>query len=457
MKHAEPALLGLARTAWRCSVVLAALFAASNPAIAEDGATTPGAPPAIARDIGDQARGDLRAFYRSRANRPLWLTAAGTISPAALALLDLVRTAEIDGLDPAELEVGALERAMRKVKGGPGERSLARAELALSKTFAAYVEAIRQTRDGGLTYASPLLAPVAPTTQAALAAAAKARSLDEYVSEMGWMHPLYAPLRKAAADETEPARRALLKTNLARLRAIPAHPARRYVLVNAATARLYMYEDDRVVDSMKVVVGKVDNQTPMLAGFIRRAILNPYWNIPPDLTRNTVAPRVLERGPGYIKAARYQVMSTWDDKAEVVDPATIDWQAVADGSRELRVRQLPGGDNFMGRVKFEFPNALGIYLHDTPEKKLMSETSRQFSSGCVRLEDAQRFGKWLMGKPLPRQVKQVEQRVDLPELVPVYITYLTAEPQGDGIAFHSDPYNRDRPVLAGGDDVRRSR
>jgi murein L,D-transpeptidase YcbB/YkuD len=65
----------------------------------------------------------------------------------------------------------------------------------------------------------------------------------------------------------------------------------------------------------------------------------------------------------------------------------------------VRVRQLPGGSNFMGRVKFEFPNDFGIYLHDTPEKELMAKDSRQYSSGCVRLEDAQRLGRWLMRKP----------------------------------------------------------
>jgi L,D-transpeptidase YcbB len=455
MDATGPALLRPSRKARRGSVAFAVLLAATPiPAFAE-AAVPPAA--AVEQEIDGRAGGDLRDFYRGRANSPLWLSAAGKFDPAALALLELLQTADLDGLDPRKLNLGRLKRIVERAQDEPDARNLAKAELALSKTFAAYVQAVRQARDGSITYVSPVLAPVPPTAEAALSAAAKAGSLSDYVDRMGWMHPLYAPLRKTAAGPLDTVQRVLLEANLARLRDIPGHPAQRYVLVNAATARLYMYEDDRVVDSMKVVVGKVDNPTPMLAGFIRHAILNPYWNVPPDLARSNIAPKVLKRGLSYLSADGYQVMSAWDDSAEVVDPSTIDWPAVADGSLEIRLRQLPGGSNFMGRVKFELPNAMGIYLHDTPEKELMIEDSRQFSAGCVRLEDAQRLGRWLMKKPLPRQVRQPEQRVDLPELVPVYITYLTAEAEGGRVVFHHDPYGRDRPVVAGGPDMRRSR
>ena len=122
-----------------------------------------------------------------------------------------------------------------------------------------------------------------------------------------------------------------------------------------------------------------------------------------------------------------------------------------EGRVQVRVRQLPGGSNFMGKVKFEFPNAQGIYLHDTPDKHLMREDARQFSSGCVRLEDAARLHQWLTGKPLPAKVRQIEQVEPLPEMVPVYITHLTVMPEGGAIAFHDDPYGRDGLPFAAGD------
>ena len=97
----------------------------------------------------------------------------------------------------------------------------------------------------------------------------------------------------------------------------------------------------------------------------------------------------------------------------------------------------------MGVVKFVFPNAQGIYLHDTPDKDLLAKDARQLSSGCVRLEDAPRLGRWLMNKPLPRRVRAPEQRIELPEVVPVYITYLTAMPEDARIVFRIDVYSRD--------------
>jgi len=99
-------------------------------------------------------------------------------------------------------------------------------------------------------------------------------------------------------------------------------------------------------------------------------------------------------------------------------------------------------------VKYEFPNADGIYLHDTPDKSLMLKADRHLSNGCVRLEDAQRLGKWLMGAPLETPSGKPEQKVDLPKPVPIYITYLTARAEGDGLAAGPDPYGLDGVQLA---------
>jgi murein L,D-transpeptidase YcbB/YkuD len=97
----------------------------------------------------------------------------------------------------------------------------------------------------------------------------------------------------------------------------------------------------------------------------------------------------------------------------------------------------------MGKVKFEFPNGKGIYLHDTPAKQLMEKDARQLSHGCIRMENAAAMHEWLMGEPIPTDVTQPELKVPLPKPVPIYVTYLTARPDGTGIAFHDDPYGLD--------------
>ena len=394
-------------------------------------------------EIGRTAEDDLRPFYAARANRPLWISADGRISHAAEMLLRQLETARLDGLKPKNFKLGKLVRVLERAQDGSPD-DLADAEQALSRSLAAYVKAMRALPRSAMLYETQALAPVVPTTTSALEAAAAAQSLDEYVAAMGWMHPFYAPLREALAEPGyAPEQRQQLVSNLARVRAIPANPGRRYVLVDSATATLWMYEDGRPVDSMRVVVGKPDHQTPIMAGFIRYAIVNPYWNVPDDLVRQRIAYNVLAKGLGYLHDGGYQVLSDWSEKATVVDPSKVNWHSVEAGVMTPRVRQLPGPTNFMGNVKFMFPNEQGIYLHDTPDKELLLKDGRQFSSGCVRLEDAARFGRWLLNKPLPRKKKEPEQRVELPEAVPVYLTYLTALPSNGRIAFQPDVYAQD--------------
>ena len=91
------------------------------------------------------------------------------------------------------------------------------------------------------------------------------------------------------------------------------------------------------------------------------------------------------------------------------------------------IRQKPGPKNFMGRMKFMFPNEFGVYLHDNPRRELFKKSARYFSGGCVRLEDAARLGRWLFGRDLDWEGAGTEQPVPLAQPVPVYITYLTAD------------------------------
>ena len=241
----------------------------------------------------------------------------------------------------------------------------------------------------------------------------------------------------------------LIETNVERARALRVPASGRYLLVDAAAAQLWMYEDGRPVDSMRVIVGKPTEQTPMLAAYVRYAIVNPYWNVPPDLVRRRVAANVLDRGTAYLRENRYEILSGWTHDAERIDPETIDWNAVAAGQQELRIRQLPGPGNMMGDVKFMMSDQLGIYLHDTPDRSLFDAADRRLSSGCVRLEDANRLAQWLIGGAPAADPSRPEQRVDLPEPVPVFITYLTAAPTERGIVFREDVYGRDSVALAG--------
>ena len=411
-----------------------------------------------------KAEGDsqVRGFYAARAFRPLWVRGA-TIGPEAERALDLLVTADRDGLNPDAYRPREVAKALDRAVESRSPKALAKAEMLLSRSFAAYLRDVRAPRQTGMVYVDKALAPTPLTIRGALEAASRAPALQAWLDDLGWMHPIYARLREGLAEQ-EAARSSgrdgvspdwtgeetrLIRINMERARTLPADPGARYVLVDAAAARLWMYEDGRAVDSMKVIVGKPTEQTPMMAGLIRFAMTNPYWNIPPDLVRLRVAPGALKGGAKFLKAKRYEVTADWTDQAKVVAASKADWAAVSAGSKELPVRQLPGKDNAMGRMKFMLPNDLGIYLHDTPDKKLFADAERRFSSGCVRLEDAPRLAKWLFGKPLAVKPGGPEKRVDLPEPVPVYITYFTAAPEGQAIAFRDDAYGRDAAARGG--------
>lgn len=241
----------------------------------------------------------------------------------------------------------------------------------------------------------------------------------------------------------------LLLINLERASRLPAATqGGRYIVVDAGGAEIFLFEDGVIKDRMRAIVGKKDSATPMMAAMIRYASVNPYWNIPVDLAQTLIAPRVLASGLSHLREGRYEVLADWSDDADVVDPARIDWKAVADGSEEIRMRQLPGRGNSMGDIKFMMPNEFGIYLHDTPDKALFRADDRWISNGCVRVEDAHRLARWLFGSMPKGRDPNAEEDVELAEPVPVFITYLTAGATSSGVSFREDRYGRDAVLLA---------
>ena len=203
----------------------------------------------------------------------------------------------------------------------------------------------------------------------------------------------------------------------------------RYVLVDAASARLFMIEDGRVRDSMRVIVGKPSAATPELRSSLTYATLNPYWHVPTDLARTLTAPNVLKHGTSYLDERGYEVLSSFGRGGRVIDPESVDWQAVADGRATAYVRQKPGPANSMGEMKFSLAAGGQIYLHDTPRKELFEEEDRSLSAGCIRLEDADRFARWLLGDTPELASDDPEQHVALPDAVPITITYLDPSAQ----------------------------
>lgn len=390
------------------------------------------------------ADGAVGRFYAERGYRMLWAN-GGRIGRSADTLINYLTAADLDGLKPSTYKVSELRRLVEAARTGE-TRAIARAEIALSEAFARYVRDQRRPGKAEMIFADPALKPKKIRPEQILRAAAFPKSFDAYITNMGWMSDHYVRLRRLVArgdlTRMDEAKMKRLRLNLDRARLLPG-PQARHIVVDASSGRLWFYEAGAQVGTMRVVVGAQETQTPMLAGTLQWAILNPYWNVPTYLARNSIAAKVLAGRS--LASQRMEVLSDWSANAQKLPASAVDWRAIANGEEDVRLRELPGPGNSMGRVKFLFPNREGIYLHDTPDRDLLRRADRHLSNGCIRLEDARTLGRWLLGRPLADAAKGKvpEQAVPLPVQVPVYLTYLTADSVPSGAIFRKDVYGRD--------------
>ena len=423
-------------------VAVAALSALSLPAYA---ATTPEF--ALQGSYDPAIEQAVNAFYASRANAPLWLR-VGADASAARQLIDTLQRAPLDGMPGGPALAAQAQALLARAQSGEPSAQAA-ADRLLTSAWVQYVEEL-QTPPSGMTYADQWVTPRRDSAAAILAKTAAAPSIAAYVRSVSAVNPLYAQLRDAAwaamqsnGGQVDPR----VLASLDRARDIP--PQGRYVMIDTAGARLYMIEDGRIADSMKVVVGKADpsTQTPMIASTIYYATLNPYWHVSAEMVRSLIARNVLSDGLGYLRSHGYQVLDP-DGSGQLLDPAKVNWRAVAAGEQFVQVRQLPGPLNSMGRIKIPFPNGSDIYLHDTPNKDVFAQDDRSLSHGCIRLQDAERLGRWLMQRDPQAASRDPEQNVLLPSPVPIYVTYLTAQVDDGRLVLLDDVYGRDAQVAA---------
>tara|TARA_R110000824_G_scaffold399843_1_gene606052 strand:+ start:138875 stop:140152 length:1278 start_codon:yes stop_codon:yes gene_type:complete len=244
-----------------------------------------------------------------------------------------------------------------------------------------------------------------------------------------------------------------LEVNLKRLNEVAPTLGRRYVFVNIAGQEVEAVEDGVVAIRKRVIVGKEDRQTPEYTSKINFIALNPYWNVPLSIATKDLLPKI-KANPKFLQRMGMRVFNGWSPSAVEVDPATVNWSDPA-VTQNYRLRQDPSRLNSLGTVKINFPNPHAVYLHDTPVKSLFGRNSRNFSSGCVRVEDVRDLVAWLLkenknwDRPHIDKVITEGEHMDVPlaKSVPIYMMYLTAWVGEDGVVnFRDDVYKRDAKV-----------
>lgn len=243
-----------------------------------------------------------------------------------------------------------------------------------------------------------------------------------------------------------------LRINMERLRWLPRNLGERYVLVNTAGFRLTVVEKDQQVLAMRIIVGRDYRSTPTFNGRLSHMILNPYWNVPDSIARKDLLPKQ-QSDPSHFASLNIKVFQNHNRNGEAIDPDTIDWQGIKHRFPYV-LRQDPGKNNALGRIKFMFPNSFDIYLHDTPSKSLFQRDIRTFSSGCIRLEKPMEFAAFALNKQeLPEKfLADMESgqttTVHLPKPLPIYLVYITAWiDEQEKVHFSPDIYDRDTRAL----------
>jgi len=242
-----------------------------------------------------------------------------------------------------------------------------------------------------------------------------------------------------------------IRVNLERARVVREIPGTA-VVVDIAGFEVSMFHHDRLLLQSRAVVGKPYRRTPVFRGLITYIEFNPTWTVPPTILKRDVLP-ALQKDPDYLAQRHMQVLTV---AGERVDPATVDWQLYPRQHFPYLIRQLPGPDNPLGRLKVMFPNRHLVYLHDTPSQELFRHSERTFSSGCIRVEKIRELAVLLLDDPVHWNEAGIEaaiatgatRRVVLRNPVPIYLVYRTVQVQDDGaVWFTHDPYHRDPLIL----------
>jgi L,D-transpeptidase YcbB len=242
-----------------------------------------------------------------------------------------------------------------------------------------------------------------------------------------------------------------IELTLERWRWLPEQYGDAPIIVNIPEFRLRAYDKNfRVAATMKVVVGKAyDHKTPIFMSNLQSVIFRPYWDVPISIVRAEIVP-ALRRNPGYLD---HQDMEIVDARRRVLPDQKVTAAVLGELlNGTLFVRQRPGPNNSLGLIKFDFPNEYSVYMHDTPARVLFSRSKRDFSHGCIRLENAVALADWVLRDNPGWDEERIRaamdgadaQEVKLAHPIPVLIVYGTAIVRDDGLVrFYDDLYHQD--------------
>ena len=244
--------------------------------------------------------------------------------------------------------------------------------------------------------------------------------------------------------------------NLERLRWVEDEKPADFVVVNIPSATLWAVENNQVAFEMPVIVGREQRPTNIFRTEITGIRLNPDWTVPPTIKQEDIIPK-LQEDPEYLTLKGMQLISGRGDGAMTLDPSILDWENITnDELKGIRMVQVPGDNNPLGRYRVHMPNSYNIYLHDTNERYLFEKASRAISSGCIRMKDPKRMADFILKRKdgwnegRTDGVLDSRKKTDLyiQRTIPVYVLYYTTWLDSDGrVIYGQDLYDFDENLI----------
>ncbi|WP_028982063.1 L,D-transpeptidase family protein [Sporocytophaga myxococcoides] len=241
--------------------------------------------------------------------------------------------------------------------------------------------------------------------------------------------------------------------NMERWRWVPEEPSEKYILVNIPEFKMHVFEKDSEIFNMKVIVGKSGAYTPIFSDQIEKIVINPSWIVPANIAVTELVP-MIKRDTSILSKQNIEIFTDYSFNT-MVRPDTIDWLNLDSRKFNYVLKQKPNYYNPLGNIKFLFPNEYDIYLHDTPSDYLFEESERNFSHGCIRIEDPVWLASYLLKdepdwnkKKLYQAIyRQEEKTILLKKKLPVFILYFTTWVDEKGaIHFLKDIYDHDKQL-----------
>jgi len=400
----------------------------------------------------------LIAFYTTRDNAPIWIGGEGIQARTAM-LTDRLMKADEDGLNPSDYPLPSLKSEADTAS------SRALSDIMISASAIAYARDARGARID-LNRLSKLITPKLdlPSSSAVLANLIGSSNPGEVLARYNPPQAGYRLLKEklamlrettgsigetSSATGLQPSRKPIKTTtamvaqnpitpfdlivNMERWRWVERELGDRYIEVNLPEFMLHVIDHGRVVHSTKTIVGKPDTPTPIFSEKMQYLIVNPSWHVPYSIVKKEFLPKLAE-DPDFAAKSGYEVTQNGD---------------------LVTIRQPPGEKNALGFVKFMFPNQHSVYLHDTPTRKLFTNTERAYSHGCVRVEDPFSLASVVLNDPkystdeLKTLIGRGERVIKLKEPLPVQLTYFTVVSDQAGELHHvGDIYGYDQTVQA---------